>query len=108
MTTPDKNQQRKAVDPKEDGEKTSQVEFTLASEVAPFPMEPLPLIREKAAKYIALGLVYGYMFLVCLCFINLFFFGGTVAETVELIKTVSAVLLGTIGAVLGYYFSKGT
>ena len=62
-------------------------------------------LRERAAVCIALVLVVGFLALLFFPFIYLFTTSGaTVADAIDLIKTVSAVLSGTIGAVLGYYF----
>jgi capsular polysaccharide biosynthesis protein len=81
-------------------------EITSIDQISPFHTEQIPVIKEKTAKNIAIVLVVGYLFLMTLSFVYLLAFKGTVVETVELMKTISAVLLGTIGSVLGYYFGK--
>jgi hypothetical protein len=103
----EKNERRKPKDPNGNAESAPQIEeITSAEQISPSHTERIPVIKEKTAKNIALTLVFGYLFLMTLSFVYALAVKGTVADVVELIKTISAVLLGTIGSVLGYYFGK--
>jgi preprotein translocase subunit SecF len=80
-------------------------EITSGAEIAPLKYEKIgKIVKERAAKTIACVLVVGFLILLGIPFIYLFTPGAIVADVVDMIKTVSAVLSGTIGAVLGYYF----
>ena len=84
-------------------------EEVIGAEITPVREEILPP-REKAAFWIALILVVGFLFLIGVPYIYLFTHpvsGSIVAEVVDLIKTVAAVLSGVVGAVVGYYFRGG-
>lgn len=71
-------------------------------EIPTIELPEIPVIREEAAKWIAIILVVGFLVLMGLPYLYLFV--GTVSEVIDLIKTVSAVLSGIVGAVIGYYF----
>lgn len=75
--------------------------YSRAEEVTPIKIAEM---RERAAKTIAECLVVGFLILLGLPMVYLFYKGGPVSEVTDMIKTISAVLSGTIGAILGYYF----
>ena len=73
-------------------------------------------VHEITARWVAFALVLGFIILLILPFMFLFstpkptpeIKAEVVSETVDLIKTVSAVLSGLLGAVVGYYFRVET
>jgi hypothetical protein len=72
---------------------------------------PPTLLREMSASRIALIIVSGFFLLLGLPFVYLFLgvqpadaTATKIAEVIDLIKTVAAVLSGIVGSVLGYYF----
>jgi len=87
-------------------------EEVVIQELPVLPTEEIGRIREVTARHVALILVIGFLILMGLPF--LYLFGSPrptsetasllIKETVDLIKTVSAVLSGLVGAVLMYYF----
>ena len=96
------DEKQKVAHEKEAGASPEWEEITSASEIA--PLSAKELVREEAAKTIAMLLVGGFLVLLSLPFVSLFVHGASVAEVVDMIKTIAAVLSGMIGAVLGYYF----
>ena len=87
--------------------KGNEVEVIASAEaVQPRPIQQIRVIKEKAAMIIAITLVVGYLVLMILSFVYINSTKGTVADLEELMKTISAVLLGTIGSILGYYFGR--
>jgi hypothetical protein len=68
-------------------------------------IEEIPRIKEEAAKEIARILVIGFIILLTVPY--LYLLSGSVAEVIDLMKTVAAVLSGLVGAVFGYYFRRG-
>lgn len=91
---------------KEDETKEDEIiveEISSAREIAPLKWVP-GRRKEVAAMFIALILVGGFLLLLFFPFFLLLKGLTTVAEATDLMKTVSAILSGTIGAVLGYYY----
>lgn len=78
--------------------------------VIPRMVLPPQTIKESAARWIAIILVLGFLFLISAPF--LLFLGYPICDTTidiaakvtDLIKTVASVLSGIVGAVVGYYF----
>jgi hypothetical protein len=68
------------------------------------PLESISIRREKAAFFIALIIVLLFAVSILFSFLYLFIFKGECKDAFELFKTVSAVLSGPLGFVLGYYF----
>lgn len=79
---------------------TEPVEFIKAIETAP----TAPAIREKHAFPLALVIVWTFAVSIGASFVYLFWFASTLDNGLELFKTVSAVLSGPLGFVLGFYF----
>ena len=105
MSPQPKKKQKETSVPEETKEVIPEIEeITSAAEISPVPTEKVPIIKEKAARNIATCLVLGFLFLMTLPFVYLFTSGAAVTDVVDLIKTISAVLSGILGAVLGYYF----
>ena len=85
-------------------------------ELPPLRTEDLGKIRETTARTIAVLLLRGFIVLMALPFCYLLVYvvlspkpdlqtaAALVSQTTEMIKTVSAVLSGLVGAVLFYYF----
>lgn len=63
----------------------------------------VPYRKERHAYPLALIIVWTFALSIGAAF-SYIFFGGTFSDGVELFKTVSAVLSGPLGFVLGYYF----
>lgn len=57
MTVPEKNDQKRRPGSTKEADEMSEVEITSAEEISPYRTEELPVIREKAAKNLAMGLV---------------------------------------------------
>lgn len=62
------------------------------------------VIQEHVRREITIYFVIGYLFLIFLCILPIFPKIITVNESIDLIKTVTSVLGGIIGAVIGYYY----
>ena len=60
--------------------------------------------REKHAFPLALIIVSTFAVSICVSFVYLFWIAPTPVDGLELFKTVSAVLSGPLGFVLGFYF----
>ena len=100
-----------------DKEAGSNEEEVVAEEIASIPKDKLePLIaeirelrsalerREFSASVIALIVVTGFFALLFVPLVYLFIAQPPVSDIVDLIKTISAVLSGIVGSVMGYYF----
>lgn len=66
--------------------------------------QTVPIPRELHAYPLARIIVGTFAVSIGLCFLYLFWFNSRFSEGLELFKTVSAVLSGPLGFVLGYYF----
>ena len=79
---------------------TEPAEFIESIESAP----TAPATREQHAFPLALVIVLTFAVSIGVSFVYLFWFAPTLGNGLELFKTVSAVLSGPLGFVLGFYF----
>jgi hypothetical protein len=75
------------------------------------PQQPVSISRETATYRIARIVVIGFLFLLFLPLIPFLMnpvSASVQASAVDLIKTISSVFSGIVGAVVGYYFRTET
>lgn len=62
--------------------------------------------REGTRSQIALYYVLGFLFIICICFIVAGIEGFNVNDTRDLLVSVSGILSGPLGFIIGYYFKS--
>lgn len=64
--------------------------------------------REGTRSQIALYYVLGFLFIICMCFVVSGFEKLNINDTRDLLVSVSGILSGPLGFIIGYYFKSSS
>ena len=92
----------KTINPQDESPDEEEI-ITLDEAIEPPQTVPVPA-KWMHAFWLAIIIVGTFAISIGLCFFYLFKFNSRFSEGLELFKTISAVLSGPLGFVLGYYF----